>query len=213
MLKYLFYRKSLRRSYEDQFKIHGTTPEGCCWSDRDRQNARFNVIFDEAHRILPKKYTVADIGCGYGAMLDYVLSTKSIDLGSYTGYDISRKLVDSCKKRFEPTVGKFCVGEFPIVSVDFAFMSGTYNLTATRNVYHWEEYVWYCLAKIWESTLQAMIFNLQSSGLDRAYISKNNIYYANVDQVVKKASCLFGTTVSIQDSILPKDITFVVKRK
>lgn len=211
-MRYTLYRQALRRVYDRQFKVYGGVPEGSFWYDKKRQVLRFEVIFDQLNHILPKTYSIADIGCGYGAMLDYILQARSVGVDRYTGYDISKRLVESCRKRFFEFGAEFNVGDSPVGLVDFSVMSGTYNKTVTKSVRRWEEYVLGCLSKIWAKTESAMIFNLQSSSLEGSFISKNNIYYTKADQFSKKLSSTFGMTKVVREMSMPRDVTFVVRR-
>ena len=210
-MRYALYRQALCRVYDRQFKVYGGVPEGSFWYDEERQVRRFEVIFDQLRCIIPKTYSIADIGCGYGAMLDYILRVGSANVDSYTGYDISTRLVESCRNRFFEFDAEFNVGDSPVGLVDFSVMSGTYNKTVTKSVRRWEEYVLGCLSKIWAKTEVAMIFNLQVS-LGDPFISDSNIYYTQVDQFSTKLNSMFGVTKAIREMSMPRDVTFVVRR-
>ena len=211
-LKHLLYELLLSRIYEKRIEVYGEVPGGCFWIDAQRQNARFEVIFDQLTRIALEEYTVADIGCGYGAMVDYILEKQEISPHSYTGYDISKKLVRICKKKFQRLGANFIVGDSPEVLTDFAVMSGTYNLAVTRNVHQWEAYVLRCLSKIWKKTQKAMVFNLQASRLLEAYISKDKIYYAAVDSLLHKMEHMIASPILVTERSLPRDVTIVIER-
>lgn len=211
-MRYNLYRRELCRVYDRQFKVHGGVPEGSFWYDERRQVLRFEVIFDQLKRLFPRTFSIADIGCGYGAMLDYILQASIVDAGCYTGYDISKNLVESCRKRFFEVGAEFNIGDSPVVSVDCSVMSGTYNKTVTKNVRRWEAYVFACLSKIWKKTEVAMVFNLQSSSLEGPFISKSNIYYTQADQFCAKLNSMFGVTKLIRERSMPRDITFIVRR-
>ncbi len=76
-MKRFWYRNRLRRVYEQRFDIYGKTPAGSFWVDKCRQMARFDVIFSQIKKNICGEYSLADIGCGYGALVDYLL-TKEI---------------------------------------------------------------------------------------------------------------------------------------
>ena len=91
-------------------------------------------------------------------------------------------------------------------------MSGTYNLAVTKNVHQWEAYVLRCLSKIWKKTQKAMVFNLQSSALPEAYISKDKIYYAAVDSLLHKMEHMIASPILVTERSLPRDVTIVIER-
>ena len=211
-MRRLWYRALLRRAYEERFEVYGQTPEGSFWINNDRQVTRFEVIFRQVEKLLKGEYSVADIGCGYGAMVDYLLLNQKLDPKLYYGYDICGKLVRFCNSRFSNLGLEFRVGEHPEESVDISVMSGTYNLAATNNVHHWEAYVAGRLKKVWEKTQTAMVFNLQASSVDKSFISRNRIYYASPTDVHSRLTDLFGPIKIIREERLPCDITVVVNR-
>ena len=156
--------------------------------------------------------SVADIGCGYGAMVDYILAENSRIIDSYIGYDISKALIKQCRNRIGSPKVRFLLGEYPRQNVEFSIMSGTYNLAVTENIAHWEAYVFRCLSACWKKTNRAMIFNLQITKREKSYISKGNIYYASCKQIVDRCNSFFGPTETIKDPSLPLDVTFVIDR-
>ena len=87
-------------------------------------------------------------------------------------------------------------------------MSGTYNLSMTRDVLEWEEYVFKCLSECWKLTSNAMIFNLQVS--DKQRVSDSNIYFAEASRVIDRCVAVFGPTRTTKSEDLPNDITFTV---
>tara|TARA_Y100001970_G_scaffold69332_1_gene88438 strand:+ start:1663 stop:2301 length:639 start_codon:yes stop_codon:yes gene_type:complete len=211
-MKRLWYREKIRRVYEQRFDLYGATPAGSFWVDKSRQIARFDVIFSQIKSDILGEYSLADIGCGYGAMVDYLLKKEKADLTFYTGYDISGRLIRSCEDRLSKLGPKFKVGECPEKGVDVSIMSGTYNLAVTKNVQHWESYIEECLKKVWKKTNTVMIFNLQTSNLGKSFISHNQIYYAHQMEMHSRLTDLFGYTEIILERSIPNDVTLIVRR-
>ena len=213
-MRALLYRHVLRKVYDNRFKRYGGSPEGCFWTSRKKQTARFRIILTQLKSIVAEeKVSVADIGCGYGAMADYILVENSGILDSYIGYDISKVLIKQCINRIGSPKVRFLLGEYPRQNVEFSLMSGTYNLAVTENIAHWETYVFRCLGACWKKTNRAMIFNLQVTKRAKPYISKGNIYYASCQKIVDRCNFFFGPTETIKDPALPLDTTFVVKKE
>ena len=201
--------ENLIRRYWGRFKEYGATPEGSFWISKDRQSLRFKVIFYEIDKLLKSDFVeVADVGCGYGALVSYLKMSKSYGNISYTGYDINKKLIEECRKITNEDWAVFKIGSKPERQTMFTIMSGTYNLAATQNLSDWEDYVSDCLQNCWERTSQAMIFNLQIS--DRARISNENIYFAEKTSIIELCVSRFGPTKLIVHEGLPNDITFSV---
>ena len=60
--------------YDKRFLEFGPTPKASMWFSKKRQYERFEIIFDQMINL--KKHepiTLSDVGCGYGAFLEYLL--------------------------------------------------------------------------------------------------------------------------------------------
>ena len=202
--------KNIIDAYTKRYKKFGATPKGSFWVSKKRQYKRFEIILKEIRKIANSSHRIklADIGCGYGAMADYLISINEIDQYNYQGLDISPILIEQCNKRFSHPNISFSVGKNPNNLSMFTIMSGTYNLSMTRDVLEWEEYFFKCLSECWKFTSEAMIFNLQVSNQQR--VSDNNIYFAEPSRVIDRCVSYFGPTRTVKSEDLPEDITFTV---
>ena len=203
------FEKSLSEIYWERYKKFGSVPEGVFWLSESRQWLRFKLILDQLYKMNQSSVLdLADVGCGYGALISYLKSNKSTLGIRYTGYDVSQKLIGVCQRQFKEDWVQFRIGTSPSILTDYCVMSGTYNLAATGDIFEWERYVWGCLQKCWENTSKAMIFNLQVA--EKAKITNDYIYYAEMALVLEKCVSLFGPTKIISHRQLPNDITFIV---
>ena len=202
--------KNIIKEYTKRFKKFGATPQGSFWISKKRQDKRFEIILKEIRKIhkSPDRITLSDIGCGYGALVDYLIWTKEIKAYSYRGYDISAILIDECNKRFSHSNLSFSLGKKPNALSMFTIMSGTYNLAMTGDALEWEEYIFKCLGECWKLTSHAMIFNLQVSNKQK--VSDGNIYFAEPSRVIDRCVSSFGPTRTAKSEDLPNDITFIV---
>ena len=80
--------------YSNKIHEHGATPRGIDWKDESSQIIRF----DQLCQLLPHgaKISVNDLGCGYGALLDYLVNINQKHI-EYYGYDISSEMVKTAK--------------------------------------------------------------------------------------------------------------------
>ena len=62
-----------KAAYENQFLQHGAMPEGVHWVGSERQNLRFQLLLKTIldHSNIREK-SIADVGCGYGALAEYI---------------------------------------------------------------------------------------------------------------------------------------------
>ena len=202
--------KNIVHEYTKRFKKFGATPQGSFWISKKRQDKRFEIILKEIRKIRKSSHPIklADIGCGYGAMAHYLISTHGINTFNYQGYDINPLLIEECNKRFSHSNISFFLGKKPNTLSMFTVMSGTYNLAMTGDALEWEEYIFKCLSECWKFTSDAMIFNLQISKKQR--VSDSNIYFAETSRVIDRCVSSFGPTRTAKSEELPNDITFIV---
>ena len=201
----------LEKKYAKQFKKYGATPEGSYWLDSKRQNLRFKILFQEIAKLQGDwELSLGDIGCGYGALAQYISNEYPSKTLRYYGYDISKDLINFCQKNYSLSEAKFDIGTKPNLEVDVCLISGTFNLTATKNLTEWEDYIFKILTDCWLKTKKALMFNLQTS--NPAHISRGNIFYGDKLSIASRCSLLFGPTSLVHHTDLPHDTTFVVQK-
>src|SRR5260370_27725893 len=79
----------IRRCYTEKLGAHGASPQGVDWNGAESQRLRFDQLL-RVSRAEPE-FGLNDVGCGYGALLDYLSSLgKKCD---YVGIDISEAMI------------------------------------------------------------------------------------------------------------------------
>ena len=196
--------------YNERFLKLGPTPEASMWFSKTRQIARFDVIFNQLKLFHQRNsISISDVGCGYGAFLQY-LSEKKIDEElSYYGYDVSPEVIKFCKNKYFERAS-FYTKSVPIHKTDFVIMSGTFNFFPIQDYNAWKVYLFNSLKLLWSKAKCAMIFNLQIS--NQAAITTGGIVYAAQEQVEQFCEKNFGNIRVINNPMIPKDKTFVVSK-
>ena len=207
---YAYLEHSLNRTYSDRLAIRGTTPSGVFWRNKSTQIARFEALLSVVKNIAPTpKPLIADIGCGYGAMLDFIEKTPRYKAFSYIGVDINRSMIAACKKRFPDQEQLFTVGKFSYSNVDFSLFSGTFNLCHTEDVNLWSDYIFTNLKKSWQRSRYGLALNLLCAPTSHV---KNHIFYADRHSFITRASKTFGPTYAVSTLHVSNDVTFVISR-
>ena len=196
--------------YNERFLKLGPTPEASMWFSKTRQIARFDVIFNQLKLFHQRNsISISDVGCGYGAFLQY-LSEKKIDEElSYYGYDVCPEVIKFCKNKYFERAS-FYTKSVPIHKTDFVIMSGTFNFFPIQDYNAWKVYLFNSLKLLWSKAKCAMIFNLQIS--NQAAITTEGIVYAAQEQVEQFCKKNFGNIRVINNPMIPKDKTFVVSK-
>ena len=147
--------------YNDRFLEFGPLPEASMWYSKKRQFARFDIILNQIKLLSHKnKISVSDIGCGYGAFLEFLSERKYSRELNYYGYDVSDEVVKFCQKKYSKRAS-FYTGSIPVFESDFIIMSGTFNFFPSRDYSAWRRYFYKFLNSLWLKLKCAMIFNLQ----------------------------------------------------
>ena len=202
--------KQISNIYNKRFDNHNNTPKGVFWNSKLSQDLRLNIILDKIlQNAKSDKFSIADIGCGYGRLYEII---KERSLGSkvqYYGFDINQKLINFCKnnKNFENV--EFAISEFPFKKTDYIIMSGTYNLTPTNNISLWEDYIIKNLTSNWKLVGKAMIFNCLIK--EKKEINKA-LYYTELSWIKRICEKNFGKIQIFKNQLLENDITIVIKK-
>ena len=76
MLKNLiqfYYNLKINKVYNRNFDENGKSPEGVFWNSYYNQTKRFEELYNFLFLIAPNKnISIADVGCGYGAMYEFI---------------------------------------------------------------------------------------------------------------------------------------------
>ena len=93
--------RKLNRAYKDRLAAVGPAPKGVFWRNESTQIARFDALLTLLAIFTPiENPMLGDVGCGYGAMLDFIQKTPRYQNFQYIGIDINRKMISSCKRKF-----------------------------------------------------------------------------------------------------------------
>ena len=132
----------LSRAYRRALSRHGATPQGVFWNSSKSQTSRFaallGMVSDHAGR---RDLSIADIGCGYGPMLDYMQDRPQYRSWQYAGIDITRAMIAEARGRHPQQAARFAVGKLPPGRVDYAVFSGTFNLCLIDDPDRWQRYI------------------------------------------------------------------------
>ena len=224
--QYIFCRLFMKRSWKEKlrsldnqiaeifnkrFLKLGPAPEASMWFSKKRQYARFDIILREI-RLLNRhnKTSIIDVGCGYGAFIEFLLERGADDIYSYYGYDVSKEVIKFCKEQYSQRA-TFYTGSTPSFAADFIIMSGTYNFFPSKDYNSWRLYFYSSLKSLWSKTACAIIFNLQTS--DQKKITDGGIVYTSQEEIENFCKSNFGNVKVVTNPVIPKDVTFVIKKQ
>ena len=109
--------------YNERFLEFGPLPEASMWYSQKRQFARFDIILNQINLLSQKnKISVSDIGCGYGAFLEFLSERKYSRELHYFGYDVSDEVVKFCQKKYSKRAS-FYTGSIPVYDTCLLYTS------------------------------------------------------------------------------------------
>ena len=203
--------REIAATFNSRFDAYGPKPEASLWFSKSRQLARFSKLTES---ILPlatnTKFSIGDVGCGYGGFLDY-LTVHHSDLGfKYYGYDIADRVIAYCSKNFQTANATFLHRSRPSRKVDFHVMSGTYNYAPNMGVGPWRSYMRDEIKHIFSATNKCIVFNLMIA--DKAYISKSSIFYEEKEHFLSFCEEELGKTTILEHPLLQHEKTFCIEK-
>jgi SAM-dependent methyltransferase len=205
------YERQLNSTYRNRLASRGNTAQGVFWRSQSSQFARFDALLSLIQQLRGSQPTsIADIGCGYGAMLDFINASSNFRHIEYRGVDINRAMIAACQKKFPYQTSIFSTGNKPPEIVDFCLFSGTFNLTHSENPDLWSDYIFTCLERCMVKTRYGLALNLLCA--PKAKIQKQ-IFYTNRIAFIQRAEAHFGPTRAQSTRHVTGDVSFIITPK
>lgn len=164
--------------YDHRLQECGATPNGVFWRNREGQRLRFEVLLgvidakDEFGAI-----SVNDLGCGYGALFEFMADQPMMRAGRYLGYDISEGMVYMAGRRIHDPRAWFGQSLMATQTADYSFVSGTYNMKLDENDRDWSAYVEKNLLDLWSKSRKGLAFNMLCKKTKNR--KENDLFYAD----------------------------------
>lgn len=195
--------------YNARLAEHGTTARGVDWNGNDSQLLRFAQL----SKILPDSgpFSVHDVGCGYGALLDF-LQKRFADF-SYLGTDISSEMVAAARERFDGWPNAVFSDDLAEQRTsDYSVASGIFNVRLTHGDEAWRDYVLTTLDKIAEMSRCGFAFNCLTSYSDPDRM-RDHLYYANPGEVFDLCKRRYSKQVALLHDYGLYEFTILVRKE
>lgn len=182
--------------YTAKLNQYGETPQGVDWSNEESQTLRFEklcgIIGTSTH------FSVNDLGCGYGALYDFL--TNRYDLFSYSGIDFSESMVRAAEQRNKDKFqARFVLANEPDQVADYGVASGIFNVRLARSDHEWLSYLKTTLDVLNKTSRVGFAFNCLTSYSD-ADKMHDYLYYANPSMLFDLCKqCYSGQVALLHD--------------
>jgi SAM-dependent methyltransferase len=161
--------------YSEKLSQHGETPRGVDWNGEESQSLRFEQLC----KIIsgPGPFSVNDLGCGYGALLDF-LQDRHPEF-SYLGVDVSEDMTHAARLRhMQHLQSRFLTAPEPDVVADYGVASGIFNVRLGRTDSEWLSYLEDVLDALDRTSQLGFAFNCLTSYSDQDK-KRDYLYYAD----------------------------------
>lgn len=161
--------------YSGKLGEYGVTPRGVDWNGEESQRLRFTQLA----KIIQHQadYSVNDLGCGYGALFDYLNNNQSYF--SYIGCDVSADMILAAQDRLRSKDNAhFFVGSVPPQVADYGIASGIFNVRLGYSDDEWHQYLVATLDTLDRTSRTGFAFNCLTSWSDTDR-KRDSLYYAN----------------------------------
>ena len=203
--------REIAATFNSRFEAYGPTPEASLWFNKSRQLARFSKLTEAiVSRVSNNEVTIGDVGCGYGAFLDYLAKHNSEIRFKYYGYDIADRVIAYCSKNLQTANATFLHRSRPSRKADFHVMSGTYNYAPNMEVGPWRSYMRDEIKHIFSATNKYIVFNLMIA--DKAYVSNSSIFYEEKEHFLSFCEEELGKTTILEHPLLKLEKTFCIEK-
>ncbi len=202
-----YYRQTLRR--------HGATPAGADWLSAAGQDLRLALLLRVCNLDWP--FSLNDLGCGYGALPDYLLSRHPGLQLDYLGIDVSREMVACAARRFRnhpaPHPLKICFKQgcaAPRVA-DYAVASGIFNVVPAAAEGLWTGLIAQTLSGLHATTRHGFAVNFMrdTPGEPR----EPGLYQTSPAPWVAYCERELGTTITVLEDYALNEFTILARRR
>lgn len=194
--------------YSRKLAEHGTTPLGVDWNGVPGQHLRFEQLI----KLLPEgqPYTLNDLGCGYGALLGYLMETNPP--AGYLGVDVSDEMIVAARQRYGgKLMARFTTADRPDSMADFGVASGIFNVRMGRSDLQWFDYLKSTLDILDSTSRLGFAFNCLTTYSD-ADKMRPDLYYADPCQLFDVCKRNYSTQVALLHDYGLYEFTLLVRK-
>ena len=161
--------------YSKKLAEHGETPRGVDWNGEKSQSLRFEQLTKVIEQ--SQSFSLNDLGCGYGALLDYMnLHYKNF---IYNGLDVSIDMILSARDRYtKHPNSSFSIASKPSKVSDYGIASGIFNVRLGRSDAEWYDHLKATLDALNCSSRSGFSFNCLTIYSDVEKM-RDYLFYAN----------------------------------
>ena len=193
------------RYYSEKLAVHGATPQGVDWNSPESQRLRF----DQLARVIGAEadFQINDLGCGYGAFLDYL--GRNCD---YLGVDISAEMIAKAEALHagQPRC-RFLAGRRADRQADYTVASGIFNVRLSSGDDEWRAHLLRTLGEMDAGSRRGFAFNCLTKYSDAQHM-KAYLFYADPCELFDFCKQRFARNVALLHDYGLYEFTILVRK-
>ena len=196
--------------YSEKLAEYGDTPRGVDWNGEESQTIRFEQLCKVIDSKAPC-FTVNDLGCGYGALFDYLSARCSPS--AYLGVDVSAEMVQAARSRNATnSTAQFVTASEPGIISDYGVASGIFNVRLKRTEAEWRDYVIATLDVLNRTSRLGFSFNCLTAYSEESK-KRDYLYYADPGQLFDICKRRFSRQVALLHDYELYEFTILVRKE
>ena len=195
--------------YTNKLIQYGETPQGVDWNSEESQALRFEQL---CKIINPSKtFTINDLGCGYGALNDFL--HDHYGSFSYSGIDVSESMIQAAGQRYKdnPKV-RFVYSSEPDQVADYGVASGIFNVRLGRSNDEWLFYLEATLDILDRTSNIGFAFNCLTSYSDASKM-RDYLHYSNPNILFDLCKRRYSRNVALLHDYELYEFTILVRKQ
>jgi SAM-dependent methyltransferase len=195
--------------YSARVARHGATPRGVDWSCWATQNLRFVQLLKLCDFSRP--FALNDIGCGYGALADYLAMRHATTAIDYLGVDLSQAMIRRARGRFSDPDRRFAVAPSCPRVADYCVASGVMNVCLGHPREVWEQFVATILRDMRRNSRRGFSVNFKTSTGTDVDDPADGLYRTTPKRWIDVCEHELGCSVETIDDYGMREFTLLIR--
>jgi SAM-dependent methyltransferase len=199
-------------AWEDGVLRHGASPRALGWPTNVSLVTHFDVMLDIARRETAG-FSLLDLGCGTGLLLDYLQARTDLPPIAYKGVDVSPMIIDVARQQWPDhdfEVRDILAEPFAEASFDYTIVDGVCTTKAELSQAEMEAFAKALMTAAWRSTRKALAINFMSIHVDW---TRDDLFHWPIDAAVAHCKRELSRHVAIRADYGAWEYTLQVYRE
>jgi SAM-dependent methyltransferase len=200
--------RQVAQYYTRKLRRHGLNPLGVDWSCVPTQALRFRKLLKLCD--FGRPFSLNDLGCGYGALLDYLALYHPRTPVDYVGTDLSSAMVRRARKRWDGDSIRFHRGRENPRPADYSVASGIFNVMLDQSIPVWEHLIEATLTDLRNTSRRGFAVNFVHEP-PFGEQPRSGLYCTNPERWIDFCARSLEAEVSLIDDYGMSEFTLLVK--